>query len=93
MNELFKEPVTIFWDFEFMVWYWCDYRLFRDLIRRSDWNLETLIYVNERALSSFISVTKEVNTVIWIFPVLSDNLAVLNVNVGSLVEDSIGIKL
>ena len=41
----------------------------------------------------FYFLTKEVNTVIWIFPVLSDNLAIFNVNVGSLVEDSIVIKL
>ena len=31
---------------------------------------------------------KESNTVIWIFPVLSDNLAVLNFNDGSLIEGS-----
>ena len=64
-----------------------------DLIRRSDWNLETLIFVNEKALSSFTSLTKEANTVSWISPVLSHNLAILNVNIGFVVEDSIGIKL
>ena len=80
-KEVFNKPVTIFWNFDL------------DLIRRSDWNLETLIFVNEKPISSVISLTKEANTVIWIFPVLFDNLAVLNVIIGFLVEDSIDIRL
>ena len=80
-KEVFNKSVTIFWNFDL------------DLIRRSDWNLETLIFVNEKPISSVISLTEEANTVIWIFPVLFDNLAVLNVIVGFLVEDSIGIRL
>ena len=51
------------------------------------------MFVNEKVLSSFFSLTKEANTVIWIFLALSDNLVVLNFIVGSLVEESIGIKL
>ena len=64
-----------------------------DLIRRWDWNLENLIFANEKALSSFILLTKEVNSVIWIFPALSDNFAVLNISARSLVKDPISIKL